>query len=71
MLARPSIVKAPEQETQPRLVGDGVTDDTEAVAWYANHDVQVPIGGRYFVDFERLSTLLAPGKGGVWALARP
>jgi hypothetical protein len=41
-------------ETPPRLHGDGVHDDTDAVNWYAAHGLPLPLGGRYVADPARL-----------------
>jgi len=42
MLARARIVNSPEPETPPRLHGDGVTDDTDAVQWYMDRQLELP-----------------------------
>jgi hypothetical protein len=65
VLARASIVKPPivATETPPFLHGEGVTDDTAAVAWYIEHNLQLPAGGRYFVNGHELARLLPAGIG--------
>lgn len=67
MRARSSIVKSQMQERRaPELHGDGVTDDTEGMAWYLNHGVPLPVlsdGRSYRINADRLSALLRPGVG--------
>lgn len=48
----------------PMLHGDGLTDDTDAVQWYIDHDMPLPKGARYAADVRRLrgSGFLAAGQ---------
>lgn len=49
-----------EGEAPPVLVGDGVTDDTDAYQWYLDHDRAVPFG-TYRLDLTRLRLPLGTG----------
>ena len=58
MLRRVSIVKGQvETETPPLLHGDGVTDDTDAVQWYVDRELDWPaprVGGSYLVRLREM-----------------
>ena len=59
-----------ETETPPQLHGDGVTDDTEAIAWYFAHGVPVPTGLSYRIDAERIKDYLPSDFSGVGYVVR-
>lgn len=51
-------------QTPPQLVGDGVTDETDAVQWYVDHAVPIPaapLGKSYLIDPTRLQLPVGMG----------
>ncbi len=61
MRARASIVNTQETETPARLIGDGVTDDTDAVCWYITRSQPLPPTGSYLVDPHKMASLVPEG----------
>jgi hypothetical protein len=71
MHARSSIVDTPETETPPAIVADGVTDDTDAMNWYFDRGLSLPVlreGASY--GFRLAHLRLPPGTGYAGSVTR-